>query len=256
MEFLNVKEKNLSIIVPFKSGHTLLRTTFIHLFKHLNIDVELEFNPNNFLENVYIFVRNPIDRFFSSYFWLYYMLNDDKESINISNYIRNYENFLEKTEDSHFITQSTYILYNYEKLLKNEIINNEIQIKSLYENKFGTNYKIFKIEDIDKIIDESKQNLISKNVGFENKFEALAFNMDKFNFLETLPNESSFLFTTFYLFFKNLYQTSTHHKNISYVDKVTLQEYQKVSKITKNEYDFFGYDEKIIDEKLFKRNVI
>jgi hypothetical protein len=64
------------------------------------------------------------------------------------------------------------------------------------------------------------------------------------------------MFSTFYLYFKNLYQVSLHHKNVNYIDKITLEEYKKVCKITNNEYNFFKYDEKIIDEKLFKKRLI
>ena len=54
MTILNIKEKDLSIIIPLKNGHTLLYVTFVHLFKHLNIEVETK--PTEILNNVHIFV--------------------------------------------------------------------------------------------------------------------------------------------------------------------------------------------------------
>ena len=91
MEILNIKEKDLSIIIPYKNGHTILYMTFIHLFKHLNIDISLENKPNNFLNNDHIFVRNPVDRFFSSYYWLINMTKngEDKYKQDILNLIKN-----------------------------------------------------------------------------------------------------------------------------------------------------------------------
>ena len=266
MNILNIKEKNLSIIIPFKNGHTLLRTTFIHLFKHLNIDVELEHDQMKLLKKSYIFVRNPIDRFFSSYSWMENMLKNgddlNKEYIidcmksanvnNISDYINNYENFIDKCDDTHFIPQSSHILDDDDKMLKNEIINNQFDLKLFYQNRFGVNYKIFKIEEIDKIIKKNTLNLISKNIGFENKTDSVGFDNNKFEFLIDFPNDVSFLFTTFYLYFKNLFEMSLHHKHINYMEEITLQEYYKVCNITNNECDFFGYDEKVINNKVFK----
>jgi hypothetical protein len=272
MKILNIKEKDLSIIIPYKNGHTLLYTTFIHLFKHLNIEFEMEGDVSKFLGNSYIFVRNPIDRFFSSYFFMEFTskfgtgifskrvrhLVNSNNIYNINGYIKDYDNFINMCDDTHFIPQSSQILYiNGEVLLKKEIINSEIDINLLYENKFEKNYKIFKIEDIDKIIKENTLNLISKDIGFSDNFNSIAFDVDnKFDFLSDFPNEINFLFSTFYFYFKNLYKMSAHHKNVNYVDKITLEEYKKVCKITNNEYNFFKYDEKIIDEKLFKKRLI
>jgi hypothetical protein len=273
MDILNVKEKDLSIIIPYKNGHTLLYNTFVHLFNHLNIEFEMKGDVTKILSNSYIFVRNPIDRFFSSYFFMEYVSrfgteghSDDVkrlvESTNIrdiNTYIRNYNMFLSMCDDTHFIPQSSQILYNNQQIfLKNEIINDEIDMNLLYENKFGKNYKIFKIEDIDEVIKENTLNLISKNIGSDDRFNSIAFNTFKceFEFLNDFSIDSNFLFTTFYFYFKNLHQTSKHHKNVNYIEKITLDEYRKVCEITKNEYLFFQYDEKVINRKLFKRNMI
>ena len=42
MNILNIEEKKLSIIMPFKNGHTLLKITFIHLLT--SISMHLMFN--------------------------------------------------------------------------------------------------------------------------------------------------------------------------------------------------------------------
>jgi hypothetical protein len=273
MDILNIKEKDLSIIIPYKNGHTLLYNTFIHLFNHLNIEFEMESDVTKILGNSYIFVRNPVDRFFSSYFFMEYVsrfgvgTHSDSvrclvESTNIRNvnaYIRNYNMFINVCDDTHFIPQSSQILYkNQQIFLKNEIINDEIDMNLLYENKFGKNYKIFKIEDIDGVINENTLNLISKNIGSDERFNSMAFNTFKyeFEFLNDFSIDTNFLFTTFYFYFKNLYQTSTHHKNVNYIEKITLDEYREVCNITKKEYSFFQYNEKVIDRKFFKKSLI
>jgi hypothetical protein len=273
MKILNIKERDLSIIIPFKNGHTLLYTTFVHLFNHLNIEFELEGDVNKILGNSYIFVRNPIDRFFSSYFYMEYIsqfgvgthpdsvrcLVESTNIHNVNTFIRNYNMFISVCDDTHFIPQSSQILYNNEKsFIRNEIINGEIDIKLLYKNKFGKNYKIFKIEDIDEVIKENTLNLMSKNIGFTDRFNSMAFNTFKFEFefLNDFSRDTNFLFTTFYFYFKSLYQTSGHHKNVNYIEKITLREYLEVCNITKKEYSFFQYDEKVINKKLFKKRLI
>jgi hypothetical protein len=112
------------------------------------------------------------------------------------------------------------------------------------------------IEEINEIINENTKHLISKNIGFNDKSNAIAFDTNKFPFLEDFSNKVNFLFTTFYSYFKSIYQKTSHHKNIDYMGMVTLYEYNKVCEITKNELDFFGYNKKVIDYKLFKKNMI
>jgi hypothetical protein len=262
---LNIKEKDLSIIIPFKSGHTLLYSTFIHLFKHLNVEIELEDDPNKILNNVYIFVRNPIDRFFSSYFWIENILKHEEDDIikhikktniyDIESYINKYDIFLKGCDDFHFIPQSSQILRN-NKIYKEEIINSQTNLKLLYDSKLGPNYKIFKIEDIDKSIQNNVLSIIDKEIKFYNKLDKMEFIINKFNFLEDYPNDVSFLFSTFYQYFKNIYAMTYHHMNVDYIKKVSFSDYNKVCSLTENECGFFGYDKKEIDYKLFRKTLI
>ena len=269
MTILNIKEKDLSIIIPLKNGHTLLYVTFVHLFKHLNIEVETK--PIEILNNVHIFVRNPIDRFFSSYYWLDYMTKvgseDYKNNLitllkktnisDIDSYINQYRNFLIECDDFHYIPQSSQILYNIKnKTYKNELIDIQTDLKLLYDEIFGLNYKIFKIENINKIIERNTSTLIKKNIGFDRNFETPAFNLNKFDFLEDYPNEVSFLFSTFYEYFKSIYVKTNHHKNIDYTNKINLYQYKLVCSLAENERTFFGYDLKEIDYNVFKKALI
>ena len=270
MTILNIKEKDLTIIIPLKNGHTLLYVSFIHLFKHLNIEVEVIVKPTEILNNVHIFVRNPINRFFSSYYWLGYMaeIGEDVYKNNlitllkktnvsdIDSYINQYRNFLIECDDFHYIPQSCQILYSEDKIYKNELIDIQTDIKLLYDKNFGLNYKIFKIEDINKNIEENRTSLIKKNIGFNGSYEPIAFNTNKFSFLEDYPNEISFLFSTFYEYFKNIYIKTNHHKNIDYTDKINLHQFKTVCSLTENERTFFGYDLKEIDYKVFKKALI
>jgi hypothetical protein len=270
MEILNIKEKNLSIVTTFKSGHTLLNIAFIHLFNHLNIKVEIENNPNKILSNVYIFVRDPNDRFFSSYFWLFHMLkygeDDYKNGIknliettnvsDISSYINQHPIFIKECDDFHYLPQSSQILYNNKIIYKEEIVNSRTDLKLLYEAKFGLKYKIFKIEDIDKIINQNTQTLINRKVGFVDKLKVAESEIDKFSFLEDYPNETNFIFSTIYQYFKNIYKSTNHHRSVICPDEITLYDYNMVCSLTNNERIFFGYNKKDTLEKIFKKTLI
>lgn len=269
MTILNIKEKDLTIIIPLKNGHTLLYVTFIHLFKHLNIEVESK--PSRVLNNVYIFVRNPIDRFFSSYYWLDCVIKDGSEieksdlkallkKTNISDidsYIHQYENFLTECNNFHYIPQSCEIFYNLRnKIYKSEIIDPQTDLKLLYDENFGLNYKIFKIEDITKTINEGISTLVKKNVGFSGDHNTHAFKLNKFDFLNDYPNEVSFLFSTFYQYFKHIYIMTNHHKNIDYTKKVKFTEYDAVCSLTECERVFFNYELKVVNRKDFKKTLL
>lgn len=265
MNILNIKEKDLSIIIPFKNGHTLLYSTFINLLNHLKIDFEIDYvnKSSDVLNNVYIFVRNPIDRFFSSYYWMQNMIDSDKkfkseiEEIfnltkinNIGSYIENYENFINNIDDFHFLPQSTEILSFGEYLVKQEIIDSTHNLKNLYETKFLKKYHVFKIEDIDIMVQKSITSIIDN----ESRYDDFSYKHE-YEFLNFFPKESHFLFCTFYSYFKSAYDIR-HHKKINYFKNITYDEYYKVCQYTSNELKFFGYDEKLIPNTEFKRTLI
>jgi hypothetical protein len=231
----------------------------------------VEDKPNGFLNNVYIFVRNPIDRFFSSYYWLDYMVKNGSEVeknylktllkktniYDIDSHINQYRNFLIECDNFHYIPQSCQIFYDLKnKIYKSEIIDTQTDLKSLYDKNFGLNYKIFKIEDINKTIDEGITTLIKKNIGLNGDFDTPAFNLSKLEFLKEYPNEVSFMFSTFYQYFKNLYRINNHHKNIDYTKKVKFTGYDAVCSLTENERIFFGYGLRDINRKDFKKTLI
>ena len=137
MKILNIKDKDLSIIIPYKNGHTLLYTTFIHLFKHLNIEFEMEGDVSKFLGNSYIFVRNPIDRFFSSYFFMEFVsklgtgifskrvkhLVNSSKIYNINGFIKDYDNLIMNQDFIYKLTEDKFSK-NYFRHIIEEIKNN------------------------------------------------------------------------------------------------------------------------------------
>ena len=266
MKILNIKEKDLSIIIPLKNGHTLLYNTFVHLLNHLKIDFEFVHRSSPTLNNTYIFVRNPIDRFFSSYYWMEKMIETDEsfkiemEKIlklnkinNIGSYIENYENFINNTNDFHFLPQSTEIFFFEDSLVKQEIVDSVHDLKNLYETKFSKKYCIFKIEDIDIIVNNSIVSITNQD---RNRYETSCdYENEFFEFLNFLPKESNFLFCAFYSYFKSAFDIH-HHRKINYFENITYDEYRKVCKIVEKEYNFFNYEKKVFNYKTFLKKLI
>lgn len=270
MEHINLTKEKITIIVPYKSGHTLLYSTFIHLFKHYNIDFTIGATTDNFLENVYVFVRNPLDRFFSSYNWFEEMYlrgdGDDntiprikkyKESCNITDlksYIRNYNEFIKICDDYHFLPQTSQILYSSSKnitITKKQPISD---IEFEYNKKLGPNYKIFRVEEINDTIKINKDILNINGVGFFNKINNTLFNSDIkiFDFLNPFDDNLNSMFMIFYVYFKNLFDESGHHKKQTYLDKISEEDFCLSYLLIKREFDFFGYKPNEIDVKKLK----
>jgi hypothetical protein len=271
MEILNLKKYNTSFFIPVKNGHTLIYTTLSHLFQHFKIEIEFSFDTTTSLDKKIIFTRDPIDRFFSSYFWMKQMIefdNDHEEKIKINDYLRsskitdinsyiiNYRTFLQFCDDFHYIPQSSQLLFYDNSFFKEEVLDGDLNL--LYKNKFKNNFKFIKIESINDVIKSNNNTIIKENIGFNDKLKKTAFNTDtiEFPFLSDFPAEFNFMFMLFYSYFKNLYGQREHHLNINYNDKVTKNEYSKVCQYTSNESYFFGYDQKLISDTEFKQMLI
>lgn len=275
---MNVPEYNTSFIIPHKSGNTIIYSTLSDILQ-LN-SIEFNFVNEELEKNCFLFIRNPIDRFFSSYDWyvklkrLYdlNMLNkltkkelerteeslktfEDFEIDSLSKFIQKYKSFIETSNDTHFLPQSSFFLND---PLGNEIISNlNFNFRKEYDKRFENyNYRFFRIEDINDII-KINNNLLSesnlKNFGVLNKPY-----IKPFYFLKDFPNGMNNSFMVFYTYFKDSLSGYHHSKNPNYYyDEITLNEYLTVCEMFKKECIFFGYDdEPNLVNKEFKRNVL
>lgn len=249
MPAIKIINRETSIQVPLKSGHRLMFSVFKELFNNFNIDYKISSSTDILSKNI-IFVRNPIDRFFSSYFWLD-SLNESPEIskilkkykiVDLSSFIDVYEEFSLQVNDFHYSPQSQEIL------TKNISLFNKINYKVLYDNTYPLGYEIYKIEDLDKMVfDSCKWATINENFGFlsthntKTIFDSRYYSKYSFlNFLSDLDSVNVF-FNLYYIYFKSVYDYSKHHQDKKYKNIITNSNYEKVYNMFNDELIFFGY---------------
>jgi hypothetical protein len=275
---MNVPEYNTSFIVPHKSGNTILYSTLTDILQ-LN-SIEFNFFKDELQKNCFLFVRNPVDRFFSSYNWyvklktLYntnMLKNLSKEDIeltkaslkvfedleidSLSKFIEKYKPFINSSNDTHFLPQTSFFLKRPSD--NGSRANLNFNFRKEYDNRFENyNYRFFRMEDISDIMKTNK-NLLSesnlKNFGVLNKPD-----IKTFYFLKDFPKIMNNSFIVFHSYYKDSLSEYHHSKNPNYYyDEITLNEYLTVFEMFKKESLFFGYDdEPNLTNKEFKKNVI
>lgn len=162
MKGIYLKDTNVAMQFTNKSGSLLLLNTFIQFCKLYNISYThssiLNGTENDFNKDTkfYIFTRNPIDRFLTSYNWFKNESDSNnnvnllkrKYSINnVTDFIKHYDTIMYQVEDTHYQPQLFQILeYNtYPFTLTFPIINEKLK------NRFNQ-YQFIKVEDLtDKI---------------------------------------------------------------------------------------------------------
>jgi hypothetical protein len=275
---MNVPEYNTSFIAPHKSGNTILYSTLVDIFK-LN-SIEYNFLNDKLEKDCFLFVRNPVDRFFSSYNWyvklkglgdlnmLTNLSNDDLELTkaslevfenleidSLSKFIEKYELFINNSIDTHFLPQTSFF---FKTLSNNEMIGNlNFNFRIEYDRRFENhNYKFFRMEDINDIINFNKNLSIYSDL---KKFGVLGqTDYKSFYFLKDFPKTVSNLFMVFHTYFKDSLSEYHHSKNPNYYyEEITLNEYLAVCEIFKKECLFFGYDDipNLVNKK-FKKIII
>ena len=120
-----LSDYNIALQFTNKTGSLQMINTFMLFFNYNNIKYEaintLYNSPNQFDEKTqfYIFTRNPIDRFITTYNWfMYYSDSVDvavslKKKYNITDiesYINNYTNIMYEIDNTHYQPQIFEIL--------------------------------------------------------------------------------------------------------------------------------------------------
>jgi hypothetical protein len=257
MIHINLTKENTSIVIPFKSGHSMLFTTFLNLFKFMKIDYEIVHrNSSKKLDNVFIFTRNPIDRFFSGYFWLissepsYIPVIEKYEIYDLQSYISNYLRFINSETNLHYLPQSSFILSKLSEPFDVDLFKN---YRKKYDEYHTGNYKIFRIEDISSAVKSNYGDMMSKNVGIYPTVTLLEdVKFKKFPFLEMFSDDVNLLFMSFYEMLMKYNDLNQHHKHVNYYDMVSLREYNQVFNYFQYELNWFGYEK---DDEIVKKLV-
>lgn len=282
---INIPGYKLSLIVPHKSGNTIIYSTLVDVLEFNSIEFNTTFSRDEIEENCFLFVRNPVDRFFSSYNWFVKMkklydtnnlknlstdqINLIKESLNVFNdlgidslskFIEKYKIFINNSNDTHFLPQSSFFLKRTAD--KGTRANLSLNIRKDYDTRFQNhNYKFFRIEDINDTIKLNKSLLMEKglkNFGLLRKDNVSKIELKTFPFLKDFPQTANHLFMMFHTYF-NDFLSETHHSKTPnyYYDEITAIEYVKVYELFRKECIFFGYDdEPNLNNIEFKQNII
>ena len=232
---ITVPSIDTTFIFNFKSGSTLFRDSIVMALRLHKIDFTVQ---NGMVGKKIIFVRNPIDRFFSSYFWLEKVsgfkqdekkIKNDNNINSLSSFIMNYPEFIEKVDDRHYLPQFHHIL-NGRKF-------NNYNFNTIY----GLDYSIIKIEDI--------KNEIESVINSEYKDDIYDVNLQ--GIFDSFPKEVRVSFLLTYCYSKNRLDKN-HHSYSEWTNLITFEEYNYVKKLFRDEMVFLGYEHDL-SLRLFKK---
>lgn len=252
---LSLPDCSVSYIIPFKSGKNLIGTTLSHLFRIHDINHFIREDLSGIQECCNIFVRNPVDRFFSCYSWLQNRLKYDEENrendklrnlvselkINsLDTFVKEYPNFIKNYGDPHFLPQSTYLL---EEFTNGYEFTKYKNLESDFAKKFKhSTFNFYRIEDL-----ANKYN-VNNGVLYESKLDYTTQNVDSllksFDFLSFFDKELTFDFIILYSYYK-VYFNQKHHLRWDYSEEATLNNMKQLYKYFLPELEYYGYDTNI-----------
>jgi len=232
-----VYETEQSYYVFFlKSGHNLLKSVVDSLFAKYSIGFSSNYNILLTSEEFrrkqkFLFVRNPINRFFSSYYYF-----DFYKTMGIDAYIEYFKTTSRRDHNAHLDSQ--YKCLSVGKDIK------QVGMKDYFDSKLGE-YKIIKIEDLDSKIEGFKRRELISNNLYD---EEIAF-----DFLDTKNKAINIDFILLYLFFKN-YNEMGHHKKVNFLSKINQHQYFWTYSLFEEEMLFYGYEH--LDNTKFIKSII
>ena len=152
---------NIALQVTNKTGSLQMINTFILFFNYNNIkyqELNISFNIFDEKTQFYIFTRNPIDRFITTYNWFMTSIDGPdvvlnlKKKYNISDiesYINNYTKIMYEINDTHYQPQIFEIL----EFNQNNFNIDLNTIKESLFKRFKTNYTFLNMEMISTFLE-------------------------------------------------------------------------------------------------------
>jgi hypothetical protein len=246
---------NIALQFTNKTGSLQMINTFMLFFNYYNIKYEgLDTSFNIFDENTkfYIFTRNPINRFITTYNW--FMHSSDrvdgvlnlKQKYNITDmesYINNYNNIMYEIDNTHYQPQIFEILQFNEN-------NFNIDLKSIKDSlfkKYNTNYTFLNIEMISTFLKNftdtyqySHGNLLDLSLP-KTDYECKLI-LDLIPEFVSMDIESKKHFNFLYLAIKSILDKTHHHTNSRIeLDTPKLRSIIGKIPIIKIEAELYGY---------------
>jgi len=252
MKIFYIEELKTSIVCLNKSGSLLILNTFTDFCYYKGYTIVKDKEELTEDTKTFIFVRNPIDRFKTSFTWF---LRHEEHCINLFNVhdpikmftIENFIKFINKQDEIYKINDTHFLPQKYDLLGKksNEKFNiNDKLVENLYPN-----YTFIKLEDFsEKLISAVKLNtddiLHNVNTYAKEKGNLKADDI----FLDSLDSDDFKLFSSLYLHNK-LRLDSHHHGNKSI--EITQKIESDLFLLLEDEFMLYGYKKKPYYRRMF-----
>jgi len=246
MKSFYIKELNKGFICLNKSGSLLLLNTFYDFSHYKGYTITDGLNDTNEDTELFIFVRNPIERLKTSFSWFlgyenfckeFYETYDNYNPIDMFKKFINRQSEIYKLKDYHFLPQKYDICnvpYSKEFTITDELI------KTTYPN-----YQIIKLEEFSEELFKSMSANYKKLRLGVNHTEEMDSVVD-YVFLNSLNLSELKLFTSLYLYNKTILDTHHHSNKVIDIDN-NLE--KKIFFMLEDEYNLYGYETK----EYFKR---
>jgi hypothetical protein len=220
---------NIALQFTNKTGSLQMINTFMLFFNYNNIKYEeatiLYNSPNPFDEKTqfYIFTRNPIDRFITTYNWFMNSIDGPENVLNlkkkynipdIESYINNYTKIMYEIDDTHYQPQIFEIL----AVEPNKFNFDSKSIKDSLFKRYNTNYTFLNIERISIFL----ENFTAMYQYSHGNVVDLMFPQTDYKYqliLDLIPEfvsmdiESKKHFNFLYLAIKSILDKGHHHTN-------------------------------------------
>jgi hypothetical protein len=257
MKGIYIPDYKCAFITANKSGSRGVINTLIMFFEYNNINYEKLVGSNYTTNNdvkYYILVRNPIERFFTTYTWLmrdtskmcdieFNLIQNVLKKYNIEtieDYACNYKKLYDELEfDTHFFEQYFSFIPppNYEN---NGINISSSELKKIFDLTFN-NYEFVHIEKLIDIVENYKNNYtLSDDNYLIDSGQFLIDEFLEFNRLSTFQKKLSNIFYSYIidvldLKHHNKIETTKHRKK--YINVIT----KKFIHLFKTELMLYGY---------------
>ena len=259
MKGIYIPEYKCAFITANKSGSRGLLNTLVMFFEHINITYQyIDSSDYTVLSDTkyYIMVRNPIERFFTTYSWL---MRDESKMTKIEidriqtilkkyniqtieDYAINYKKLYNELQfDTHFFEQY-YSFIPAPNYKNNGIGIGRLQLKKLFDSTFN-NYEFVHIETLIAICEKYKSNY---NLSDDTRLYVYnKFIIDLFPEFINLPITEKKLSNIFYSYIIDILDLRHHHKlqtyeyRNEYIDRIT----NNYNQLFKNELILYGYEE-------------
>lgn len=257
MKGIYIPDYNCAFITANKSGSRGIINTLTMFFDYTNINYEKLVGSNYDTKSdvkYYILVRNPIERFFTTYSWLmrdgskisdtqFDIIENVLEKYNIKtieDYASNYKNLYDALEfDTHFFEQ--YFSFIPPPNYKNNGIDiSYIELKNTFDSFFN-NYEFVHIEKLISITEDYKNSYTLHDDDYSN--ESTNFMIDLFSEFNELSISQKKLSNIFYTYIIQILDLRHHHKiktneyKQKYINVIT----NKYMHLFKTELMLYGY---------------